>query len=356
MKPVKLGIIGCGVIGHVHLQAAGESPLINVVAVADLREEAAREAAEKFGVKKTYTNADALLADKDIEAVVLAMPTCGRTELAIKAFDQGKHVLTEKPVAMNAGEVERMIEARGKLTAACCSSRYRFTESARAASEFVASGGLGDLRVVRCRALSPAGAPPENPPPKWRLIKSLNGGGILVNWGCYDLDYVLGITGWSLKPKWVLARTWPVSPIFQARAAPGSDAETHLAALICCEGGEVITFERGEFVPAQGEGAWEVIGSKGMLHMAMSAKPEKIEFDAADANKGFVTKTVWQADESSLEAEGRSAIRTCLAEDFATAIREHRPPKTGLEQALIVQKITDAIYASAESGDAVTIN
>jgi len=349
MKPVALGVVGCGVIGPVHLRDAAESPLIEVVAVADLIEERARAAAQKFGVRKIYADGESLLADEQVEAVVLAMPTCGRTELALSAFQKGKHVLTEKPVAMNAGEVQRMIEARGELVAACCSSRYRFTKSSQAAAELIATGALGDLRVVHCRAIRAGRERPAATPPPWRLNRALNGGGILVNWGCYDLDYLLGITGWKLKPRLALAQTWPVPPPFASHPAPGSDAETHFAALIRCEGGTVISFERGEYMAAQTEEAWRIVGSKGSLRLTMVSQPGKtIVFDYADEEKGVLSKTVWQGEEDK-------RFISPVA-DFAAAIRENRPPMTSLENSLVVQKITDAIYASAEKGTAVEID
>ncbi len=173
--------------------------------------------------------------------------------MALRAFAKGKHVLTEKPVAMNADEVREMIAARGELTAGCCSSRYRFRKGAEVVTAFIANGGLGDLRVVRCRAIVATSKKPDTPLPAWRLIKSLNGGGILVNWGCYDLDYLLGITGWSLKPKTVFAQTWTVPPPFESHVAPSSDAETHYIATIRCEGGIILSIERGEYMTAQSE-------------------------------------------------------------------------------------------------------
>ena len=350
MKPVALGVIGCGVIGPVHLQCATQSPLIKVVAVADLIDERARAAAEKFGVQKVYGEGESLLADDEVEAVVLAMPTHGRTQLALSAFEKGKHVLTEKPVAMNAHEVRQMIRARGDLTAGCCSPRYRFTESSRAAADLIATGVLGDLRVVHCRAVRAARERPATSPPPWRLSKALNGGGILVNWGCYDLDYLLGITGWTLKPRLVLAQTWPLPPRFESHADPDSDAESHFAALIQCEGGTVISFERGEYMAAQTEEAWRIVGSHGSLRLTMVAKPEKaIVHDYADEERGVLSETIWQGD------EGGEAIGRGLLEDFAAAIREGRQPMTSLENALVMQQITDAIYASAEQGAAVEI-
>ncbi len=351
MERVRLGVIGCGVIGKAHLRSAAESAeLVETVAVADLREDAARAAAETFGVKKTYPSGKALLDDAGVEAVILAMPAFARTELALHAFKKGKHVLTEKPVAMNAGEVQKMIQARGKLVAGCCSPRFRFTKNAKAASDFVATGALGDLRVVRCRAVLAAGKPPQNPPPPWRLKKAMNGGGILLNWGCYDLDYLLGITGWKLKPQTVLAQTWTVPPQLACHAAPDSDAETYYTALIRCGGGTMLSLERGEFMPAQTETAWQIIGVKGSLKLTMTGgKPRSIIHDDTSTETGVVTKTLWEGEEDLPPANH------LLVQDFARAIREGRQPETSLEKSLVIQQISDGIYASAEKGCAVTI-
>ncbi len=350
MEPVRLGVVGCGVIGPTHMAAAAESPLLDLVAVADLIEERARSAAEKFKARRVYRSGAELLDDPEVEAVVLAFPTGKRTELALQAFARRKHVLLEKPVAMNAGEVRQMIAARGGLVAACCSSRFRFLEGAKVAADFIASGALGDLRVVRCRNIAAAGPKPVTPRPDWRLTRALNGGGYLVNWGCYDLDYLLGITGWSLRPRLVLAQTWTVPPQFRSHIAPGSDAETYYIALIRCEGGTVISLERGEYMPAHSEDAWQIIGTRGSLTLKMTwGCPKAIVHDDTTAEKGVKTHTLWQGEETtSLTSSGPVT-------DFAAAVREGRPPMTTLERSLVIQQVTDAIYASAASGRAVDI-
>lgn len=342
--PVKLGIIGCGVIGTQHLQAATAAPQINVAAIADLRDNVLRDTAAKFNIPRTYTDAHALLADPGIEAVIFALPTAGRTELALRALAAGKHILIEKPGGMNAGELRQLIAARGDRVAGCCQSRLRLPASARAATDFVATGALGKLRVIRCRALKPAGPPPTSPPPAWRLNKSLNGGGIFVNWGCYDLDYLLGITGWRLQPRRVFAHAWPIAPKFAAHAAPGSDAETHILAHIQCTDDCVITYERGEFTSAQPDEAWSIVGENGTLRLPMIPAPgKKIHFD-----EGVTTRVIWEGD----EPWGTGPTVTV---DFAQAILEGRPPYATLENALTFQQIVDAAYASAATGRAIDI-
>jgi predicted dehydrogenase len=196
-KTVSIGFIGCGVMGRVYMTAAASIPFIRSAAITDLNMEAARQAAAAFGISRIHSSAEELLADPGIDAVVLALPAAVRTELALQAFRAGKHVLIEKPVAMNADEVRRMMEARGSLVAACCSARLRCQDSADAVEAIVASGRLGDIRVIRSCWQTAVKAPPEKTPPQWRLSTAVNGGGNLANLGSYALDYLLGVTGWS---------------------------------------------------------------------------------------------------------------------------------------------------------------
>ncbi len=350
MDPVKLGVIGCGVIGSRHLSIASDSEHIELVAAADMIESYRERAVERFNPPKMYTNDIDLLDDENVEAVVLAFPTQYRTEVALRAFERGKHVLIEKPIAMNVDEVNQLIAARGDLVSGCCSSRNRFNKAARLATQLITSGGLGELRTVHCRAKRGCGKQPDSPRPAWRLTKALNGGGILVNWGCYDIDFLLGITGWKLKPKTVFAQTWTVPPVFESHIAPGSDAETHYLALVRCENGTAITLERGEFMANTSHSDWEIIGSEGALKLNMGdGNPEKVQHSHTTTEEGVTTNPLANLDDTE-EPHYANPLT-----DFAAAIRENRQPITGLEQALVVQQITDAIYASAESGTAVEI-
>ena len=251
---------------------------------------------------------------------------------------------------MNAAEVEQLIAARGDLMSGCCSSRNRFSAAARLTTQLITSGGLGELRSVQCRAIRGAGKEPDTPRPAWRLTKALNGGGILVNWGCYDLDYLLGITGWQLKPQTVFAQTWTVPPVFESHITPGSDAETHYTALVRCEGGIVLSVERGEFMTMHTHQGWEIIGTEGSLKLTMGdGKPENVVYDRTTTEGGVASTSLSETGEAPASPHNNPLS------DFAAGIRENRQPLTSLENALVVQKITDAIYASAETGKAVEI-
>jgi predicted dehydrogenase len=346
---LQIAIIGCGVIAQYHLRALAKLTTARAAAVCDLRADLAQKTATEFNVPRWTSEADELLADPAIDAVILALPTLARTAIAIAAFRHGKHVLTEKPVAMNAAEVRAMLAAQGDRVGACCSSRYRSFGSAQIARDFVRSGGLGPLRTVTCRAVNPAGAPPQTPPPVWRLRRDLNGGGIFVNWGCYDLDYLLGILDFRLTPQTALARTWGVPPAFKAYAAPGSDAETHLTALITFAEGCVLTYERAEFSTLPPDNRWQICGERGSLTLEMTKGAQaRIFLTAVDAANGTRTRTLWEGDESENGSEHDGPVA-----DFVSAILEKHPLRTSLRDSLLFARIADAIYASSSRGTAV---
>lgn len=350
MTALRLGVIGCGVIGHQHLRAAQECCDVETVALADVDESVANASALEFGVETTYFDATSLLRDPGVDMVILALPAGVRTAVALEALAHGKHTLLEKPVAMNAAEVQHIIDVKGDLVVACGSARFRLGESASIATELLATGAIGELRIVRSRGVVPARAPSTTLPPVWRLSRSLNGGGIMMNWGSYDLDYLLGLTCWSLVPARVLARTWSVPPHLSSQVAAGSDAETAATALVTCRDGTAITVDRAEYTAAVPEDVKEFIGSAGSLRLAMGPGTSKsITLRHSTATKGVVEETVWTGDES------HSTYHQGLLDDFAAAVRSHRQPATSIEHAWVVARITDAIYASADTESAVEI-
>ena len=351
MEPVRFGVIGCGVMGRRHAAEAAASELAALVAVADIRAEAAESTAQNAGGCRVHGDGGALLDDADVEAVVLAMPAGVRADLAVRALQAGKHLLVEKPVACNTAEVERMIAARGELVAGCCSCRFSLMRSAKAARDFYATGALGELRLLRCRGVRHDNGPPKRTPPPWRVSHELNGGGILVNWGCYDLDYLFSIIGWRIRPRVVLAQAWPVAAHAANRVAPGSDAETHIAVLVQCEDDVAVTVERGEFVATADDGAWQIVGSKGSLRLAITpGQGDSVIHDGGSADAPVTSTPIWTGDRRP------DVVGAGLLQDFAHAIRAGVQPMTNLERSLILQQITDAAYASARNGGAVDID
>ena len=111
----------------------------------------------------------------------------------------------------------------------------------------------------------------------------------------------------------------------------------------------MISMERGEYMSAHGRSLWQIIGENGSLELQMRGGDASLVFCRADGASGIVEELVWEV------AADMSAIHTGPLHDLAAAIRGNREPKTSLKNALVVQQISDAIYASAERGTTVEI-
>ncbi|MAE66957.1 MAG: hypothetical protein CMJ18_22080 [Phycisphaeraceae bacterium] len=350
MKPVRIGIIGCGVMGARHAAVVAGHAEMELAAVADVRADVARTVAEQTGALRAYDSAEALIDDREVEAVIIALPAGLRTPIALRALNAGKHTLLEKPIATSAAEVQELIAARGSLVGGVCSCRFRCFESAKVAAATVANGTLGPLRVVHFRGILADNGPRSRPLAPWRVSHRLNGGGFWVNWGSYDLDFVMGVTGWTLKPRIALAQTWPVADHLPDRVADDSDAEEHAIALVRCEGGVVLSMERGESMPLSTPSLWQIVGANASLRLDMlGTERTQVLLDRSDPDGPVTTDVLWEGD-NDWEITARQPLI-----DFARAIRTGREPMTSFERGLVMQKITDAIYESAETGRAVEI-
>ena len=117
MKKIRIGVVGCGGIANgKHLPAEKRNPASELVAFCDIIEERAIKAQKEFGAEGSavYTDYKEMLKDKSIDAVLVLTPNCSHCEITVAALEAGKHVLCEKPMAMNYAEAKKMLAARDK--------------------------------------------------------------------------------------------------------------------------------------------------------------------------------------------------------------------------------------------------
>jgi len=183
---VRWGVIGAGGIADRRTIPEGIMPAKNaeLVAVMDINKNRAREVAKKYGVR-CYYDSDELLADEDIDAVYIAIPTYLHCRETIKAAKAGKHVLCEKPLAMNLAEGRRMINACKKAKVKLgVGYMMRFHPHHVALKEMVEAGKLGKLVMGRaeltCWYPRIKGA--------WRQDPKLGGGGAFIDMASHCMD------------------------------------------------------------------------------------------------------------------------------------------------------------------------
>ena len=344
-----MGVVGCGVIGAIHMDMVDKLEGCETVLVCDVNGELARKVARERGIARWADRAQEVFMDPEVDVVILALPTFLRKDLTIEALKSGKHVLSEKPAAMNLGELLEIKEHIGDRKLAFCSSRMSLLPHVQKARAAILAGKIGAVRTLRCRAVGCAGKAPQNPYPAWRQHKAVNGGGILTNWGPYDLDLLFSLVGWDLEPTHVLGRIWNASPVLQARFLPTCDVESHASAFVTFRGGVTLQYDRGENFIGKTQEEWEIIGDSGSIRLHMYKNAEPVVLHVADAEKGMVESILYHEPEVELDFHLQPLM------NLQRAIEEDTDPHCGIKEAMLIIRLCDAIYESAESNGPVVL-
>lgn len=146
---VKVGLLGCGIMGRTHAEAYAALPTAELAAVADVRPGKAREVAALTGAA-VYPNADAVIADPSIQVIDICLPTVFHREFAVKAAKAGKHVFCEKPLARDLEGARAIVDAcEGAGVRLSVGHVLRFSPAYTRARELVLGGQIGKPGVAR---------------------------------------------------------------------------------------------------------------------------------------------------------------------------------------------------------------
>ena len=194
MKRIRLGIIGLGYIGQVHLQHGLKLANAQVLAVADLSKKALRKA-KNAGIKKTFINYEHLLKDHEIDAVIISLPTHLHLQCAKKAAEEKKHIFLEKPIAGNLKEAKEIVSvAKKNSTKLMMGYPLRFNTAFCDLKNEIKNGMLGEVEAANSAYISSgpffhrAEGYAPTPVPEWWFNKELTGGGALIDLGSHIIN------------------------------------------------------------------------------------------------------------------------------------------------------------------------
>ena len=189
---LKIGIVGTGNIANMHMAGWKELKNAKVVLACDVDAERAKKFAQQYAIPEFTGDALALFKRKDIDAVDICTPNLQHYTLSLAAMKSGKHVLCEKPLAMNPAQIEEMIASskkhKVKLTGI---SNQRFCAEAQAIKRFIDSGAAGKIYYAEARWLRRRHLPGWN---SGFLLKKL-GGGPCLDIGVHALDVAMYFMG-----------------------------------------------------------------------------------------------------------------------------------------------------------------
>ncbi|MGI9863003.1 Gfo/Idh/MocA family oxidoreductase [Moorella naiadis] len=193
---VGVGVVGCGAIAQrYHIPALQSSPYTEVAVVVDVDSVRARETAERFGIPAWSTDYTNVFSDDKIAAVSVCTPNKFHAVTSVGAARAGKHVLCEKPMAMDMEEANRMVEAaRQAGTFLMVEFPMRFDPGYAAARQAVETGMLGEIVSVRSN-WAHGGPQLWSPSGKWFFAKDAAGGGALLDLGIHNIDFICSLFG-----------------------------------------------------------------------------------------------------------------------------------------------------------------
>lgn len=345
MAQLGLGIIGTGRIARSHLRSLAQSTEGKAVAVFDVIPERATQTAADFGLPYVARTLEDLLERRDVDAVIVCTPPTAHMAPTLTALDAGKHVLCEKPFALDPTEAERMVQAaeRNQRYLAVCSARDRVGVGARVAHQLASSGALGKVYHVRSSTFRVRGRPGIDmfQDATWFIDKSKAGGGALIDIGVYRIDVMLWLLG-NPRVTSVLCST------FQGIGKPAEPplvqtVEDHAVVMFTCDNGSSGVLEISWASNMNGANQTIVLGTEAGLRFDPLTKI------TAGPNRLPIEERLIARPDNDHSDFGDVTIQ------FVRAILADQQPQTPARDALEVARVIDAAYRSAATGQAVTL-
>ncbi|NIM98354.1 MAG: Gfo/Idh/MocA family oxidoreductase [candidate division Zixibacteria bacterium] len=325
-RKTRIGIIGVGRIAMAHFDAAMElkDQLVELVAIADVRADRAREIADKFKVKSVYGDYHELLKDPEVEAVIVCLPNFLHHRVCRDAAKAKKHILVEKPMAMNLTEADEMIEAaqENQVTLMVGQSR-RFSDAIKEVRRRMDEIGPPFRMDISFLVSFP------QPPTDWWKSSEKAGGLVILLQGSHSIDTIL----------WLLNKT--PSTVFSISRSrnPLWEGEDEADIFLGFDSGELATVHLSlSTLPYLHETI--IVGPKGTMRLFEFPTEKTFGFSYRLEING---KTV-------LDGEQIPSLYTVQLKEFVGSIRENRLPTASGEEVRKTMLVLDQVRKSDREG------
>ncbi|MCC2683104.1 MAG: oxidoreductase domain protein [Paenibacillaceae bacterium] len=348
---IRIGMIGAGNISKSHLGTLTVMPEFEVAAITDVFLAAAQQRAEEFHIPRVYESVDELLGDPAIDAVVIGVPNKFHAPLAISALKAGKHVMVEKPMAINASAAKEILLAQRDSGKTLLVTQQRRWESLNLqVKEHVERGSLGNIYHAKTGWFRRKGIPGWG---TWFTRMSESGGGPLIDIGVHMLDLTLFLMG-NPKPVSVFGATYAeFGPKKRGIGSWGTpdwngyyDVEDLATALIKMDNGATLTLDVSWAVHTDNNNPYiQLMGSDGGASIrGNNAKLMTEQFNTTlDVDLKF-------------EKEGDEGSRTRMYKHFVECVNEGKQPISSALTGYTNNLILEAIYESSRTGNEIKLD
>lgn len=271
---VGVGILGYAFMGKAHTNGYKKLPYMvypspaipKLVAISGRNEEAVAEAAKRYGYSKYYTDWKDMIADDEVQLFDNSGPNILHVEPSIAAAKAGKHVICEKPLARNAKEAGKLLNAAEKAGIKHMTAfNYRFVPAIRQAYNLISSGALGEIYHFRAQYLQEWIVDPSFPM-TWRFEKEIAGSGALGDLGAHVIDLGRFLVGEIRKVSSLTKTFIKERPLADGSGTGTVTVDDAFVSVVEFENGAIGTIEASRFCPGRkNHQIIEINGSKGSL-------------------------------------------------------------------------------------------
>jgi predicted dehydrogenase len=353
-KIIKVGVIGAGAIAEDHCSGINQHPQARVVAAVDISTERLEVLKKQFSLERTYTDWKDALADKELDAVTIALPNYLHATVALSALHAGKHVLVEKPFAMNYKEALQVVKTAKKTGLVfMVGMNQRFGRHAQIVKALVEKGELGEIYHVKAYYRRRAGAPKFG---TWFCRKDMSGGGAMMDIGVHVLDLALYLMD-NWEPVTLLASVY--TKFGNRKIGEGGWGKSERGKMIFDVddfGTALLRFKNGATL--QLDASWVLHQEAPTRHnvelfgteAGATLEPPRVFKFAISGKRSITGYEIIEPQNVPVRYPGGSRFK-----NWIDAILGKDKPVCTPEQALVVQKILDAIYLSSTTGKEVRL-
>ena len=352
-NPVRIAIIGAGAVSdYHHVPAIRLDPRAELVAVCDANTALLEQRKKDWGVAHVTTDGEALCADSNVDAVIIATPNHTHRPLALVAARHGKHVMCEKPLGLNAGEVREMYEAcRGADVVHMTAFTYRFAPSMRYLRHLLVTGALGQPRHFRSQRFLDW---PETSW-GWRQYKATAGAGDLFDMTIHRIDFSLDLLGPIARLCGAVARFAPRAQTTDGKPCPPSEVDDWSSLIAEFRSGPTGVWEGTTLAKGYNRGGygheWAEINASEASAVYQLHEPNTILLGKTGSDLAPMPvppEFLKPASSPRNPTEGHPAtvFRYDLVWEFVSAIVEGRDAVPSFRDGLNAQIIADAVLRS----------
>lgn len=281
-KQLQIGLIGAGMIGDMHIDCIRRDGRADVTWIASRTAHNLRRKLKKFAIPDGTTDYRELLADPQLDAVVIASPPYTHLQMVKDALVAGKHILLEKPMVINRRELQelRNIVTRfpDRIILECSCRHTRLQPKYDFIKKMIRTDQLGEIYHIHHQGLKRGTFIEYNPAGAWAHQMSLAGGGPVMDLGVYDLAFHLGLLDDKPQIDSVHSFTRKGLKNYQDPAFE-SDIEEHAAAWLTFDTGLTYYYERGSGVQCEAPNQTRIHATKGSLRFGYcSWDPPEAEY------------------------------------------------------------------------------